>query len=142
MTESKAPGTSDAEQSDQDDQTAQQRDEETGQAEETSENELAAAGGGRAATNDAHSDEHEHGSPVRSAALTLVIGALGVVFGDIGTSPLYALQTVFSIDNGAVRPTEGDVYGVVSLMFWSITIVVSIKYVSVVMRADNQARAA
>jgi KUP system potassium uptake protein len=69
--------------------------------------------------------------------LRLVIGALGVVFGDIGTSPLYALQTVFSIDNGAVRPNQSDVYGVVSLMFWSVTIVVSIKYVSVVMRADN-----
>ena len=135
MTESKAPGTSAAEQSDQDDQAAQQRDEETGQNEETSENELAAAGGGSAASDDG---TPEHPSPARSAAITLVIGALGVVFGDIGTSPLYALQTVFSIDNGAVRPTEGDVYGVVSLMFWSITIVVSIKYVSVVMRADNQ----
>ncbi len=67
----------------------------------------------------------------------LVLAALGVVFGDIGTSPLYALHTVFSIDNGAVRPTPGDVYGVISLMFWSITLIVSIKYVSVIMRADN-----
>jgi KUP system potassium uptake protein len=77
------------------------------------------------------------GHAARKAGLGLVIGALGVVFGDIGTSPLYALQTVFRIDNEAVRPTSGDVYGVVSLMFWSITIVVSIKYVSVIMRADN-----
>jgi len=69
---------------------------------------------------------------------SLIIGALGVVFGDIGTSPLYALQTVFTIDNGAVRPTSDDVYGVISLMFWSITIVVSVKYVSIVMRADNE----
>src|SRR3954453_1504653 len=75
--------------------------------------------------------------PARSVSPALVIAALGVVFGDIGTSPLYALRTVFTIDNGAVRPTPEDVYGVVSLMFWSITIVVSIKYVSVVMRADN-----
>jgi KUP system potassium uptake protein len=60
-----------------------------------------------------------------------------VVFGDIGTSPLYALQTVFSIDNGAVRPTTGDVYGVISLVFWSITVVVSIKYLLFVLRADN-----
>jgi KUP system potassium uptake protein len=67
----------------------------------------------------------------------LVLAALGVVFGDIGTSPLYALQTVFSIDDGAVRPTPGDVYGVISLMFWSITLIVSVKYVSVIMRADN-----
>ena len=71
------------------------------------------------------------------AARGLVLAALGVVFGDIGTSPLYALQTVFSIDNGAVRPTPGDVYGVISLMFWSITLIVSVKYVSVIMRADN-----
>ncbi|SDX85137.1 KUP system potassium uptake protein [Modestobacter sp. DSM 44400] len=68
---------------------------------------------------------------------SLVLAALGIVFGDIGTSPLYALQTVFSIDDGAVRPTEGDVYGVISMMFWSITLIVSIKYVSVLMRADN-----
>ena len=82
-------------------------------------------------------EEPASGHAERSAGPGLVIAALGVVFGDIGTSPLYALQTVFRIDDGAVRPTVGDVYGVVSLMFWSITIVVSIKYVSVVMRADN-----
>jgi len=67
----------------------------------------------------------------------LVLAALGIVFGDISTSPLYALQTVFSIDDGAVGPTPGDVYGVISLMFWSVTLIVSIKYVAVVMRADN-----
>jgi KUP system potassium uptake protein len=69
------------------------------------------------------------------AALTL--GALGVVFGDIGTSPLYALQTVFTADNHAVHTTSGDVYGVISLVFWSITMVVSVKYVTFIMRADN-----
>jgi len=67
----------------------------------------------------------------------LALAALGVVFGDIGTSPLYALRTVFTIDGGAVKANEGDVYGVISMMFWSITIVVSIKYVLVLMRADN-----
>jgi KUP system potassium uptake protein len=78
------------------------------------------------------------GSPRHHAGgIGLVLAALGVVFGDIGTSPLYALQTVFSIDHGAVKATEGDVYGVVSLMFWSITLIVSIKYVTVLMRADN-----
>ena len=60
-----------------------------------------------------------------------------MVFGDIGTSPLYALQTVFSIDHGAVQPTVADVYGVISLMFWSVTLIVTVKYVSVLMRADN-----
>ena len=79
---------------------------------------------------------HTHGP--RKATLPLVLAALGVVFGDIGTSPLYALQTVFTIDDGAVRPTSDDVYGVVSLMFWSVTIVVSVKYVSIVMKADNE----
>jgi hypothetical protein len=65
------------------------------------------------------------------AALT--VGALGVVFGDIGTSPLYALQTVFTTDH-AVRATPGDVYGVISLVFWSITMIVSVKYVTFIMR--------
>src|SRR3954468_3982956 len=69
------------------------------------------------------------------AALTL--GALGIVFGDIGTSPLYALQTVFAADNHAVKPTEGDVFGVISLVFWSITLIVSIEFVVFIMRADN-----
>jgi KUP system potassium uptake protein len=74
----------------------------------------------------------------RTTGITvLALGALGVVFGDIGTSPLYALRTVFTIDNGAVQANRGDVYGVISMMFWSITIVVSIKYVLILMRADN-----
>jgi KUP system potassium uptake protein len=67
------------------------------------------------------------------AALTL--GALGVVFGDIGTSPLYAMQTIFGTEG--LRATETHVYGIISLVFWSTTIIVSIKYVTFVMRADN-----
>ncbi len=67
----------------------------------------------------------------------LAVGALGVVFGDIGTSPLYALQTVFAIDHHAVKATPSDVYGVISLVFWSITVVVSVKYVAFILRADN-----
>ena len=65
------------------------------------------------------------------------VTALGVVFGDIGTSPLYALKTVFLLDGGVVRPVPADVYGVVSLIFWSITVIVSIKYLGILMRADN-----
>ena len=83
-------------------------------------------------------DQPEPAGRGRGAAAALVLGALGVVFGDIGTSPLYAIQTVFALDDGAVRPTPGDVYGVISLVFWSVTLVVSLKYVSVVMRADNE----
>jgi KUP system potassium uptake protein len=67
----------------------------------------------------------------------VALGALGVVFGDIGTSPLYAVETVFTIDDNAVSPSPADVYGVVSLIFWSITLVVSVKYVWLVLRADN-----
>ena len=69
-----------------------------------------------------------------AGALLLSLGALGVVFGDIGTSPLYAIKAVFA---NAVRPTEQGVYGVVSLVFWAITIIVSLKYVTLIMRADN-----
>jgi KUP system potassium uptake protein len=73
----------------------------------------------------------------KSALAVLALGAIGVVFGDIGTSPLYAMQTVFSIDHGEVHPTSTAVYGVVSLVFWVITLIVSIKYVLFIMRADN-----
>jgi KUP system potassium uptake protein len=66
------------------------------------------------------------------------VGALGVVFGDIGTSPLYALQAVFTFDNHAVHASRANVYGVISLVFWSITLIVSGKYVSFIMRADDK----
>jgi KUP system potassium uptake protein len=72
-----------------------------------------------------------------SGMATLTVGALGVVFGDIGTSPLYALQAVFNIDGKAVHVTPEDVYGVISLVIWSITMIVSVKYVTFIMRADN-----
>jgi KUP system potassium uptake protein len=88
---------------------------------------------------DPESSAHPTGAHVaRSGQLALMLGALGVVYGDIGTSPLYALQTVFSIDHGAVRPTSGDVYGVISMVFWSVTLVVSVKYVVFILRADNE----
>ena len=59
----------------------------------------------------------------------LVLGSIGVVFGDIGTSPLYALQTVFSVHRGAVAPTEQDVLGVVSMVLWCLMLIVSLTYV-------------
>jgi KUP system potassium uptake protein len=73
--------------------------------------------------------------PAAMAALGL--GALGVVYGDIGTSPLYALRTVFTVDNHAVHPDRASVYGVISLVFWAITVIVSVKMVLLIMRADN-----
>jgi KUP system potassium uptake protein len=79
----------------------------------------------------------QHPAALGGGSAGLALGALGVVFGDIGTSPLYAMQTVFSIDGNAVSPTPADVYGVVSLIFWSVTVIVSIKYVTFMLRADN-----
>ena len=67
----------------------------------------------------------------------LGLAALGVVFGDIGTSPLYALQTVFSAEHNAVEPSREDVFGVISMVFWSITIIVSYGYAFLILRADN-----
>ena len=78
-----------------------------------------------------------HPAVHRGSLIGLALGAIGVVFGDIGTSPLYAMQTVFAIDNGAVKPTPDDVYGVISLVFWSLTLIVSVKYVVFILRADN-----
>ncbi len=77
------------------------------------------------------------GSARRSAPPALVLAALGVVFGDIGTSPLYALQAVFSIDHAAVEPTRDNVFGIISMIFWTVLVIVGLKYVALVMRADN-----
>jgi KUP system potassium uptake protein len=67
-----------------------------------------------------------------------MLGALGVVFGDIGTSPLYTVQTVFDPgDPHPVAVSETTVFGIVSLIFWSVTLVVTVTYVLLVMRADN-----
>ncbi|WP_262491081.1 potassium transporter Kup [Mycobacterium simiae] len=68
----------------------------------------------------------------------MVVGALGVVFGDIGTSPIYTVQTVFSPRDPHPVPINADnVYGVVSVIFWSVMVIVTLTYVTLVMRADN-----
>ena len=72
-------------------------------------------------------------TPGALAALTL--GAIGVVYGDIGTSPLYALKEVFA--QGRVPLTPDNVLGILSLVFWSLTVIVSLKYVVLILRADN-----
>mgnify|MGYP003676960771 CR=1 FL=1 len=76
-----------------------------------------------------------HGSG-NSLKLALSLGALGVVFGDIGTSPLYALRE--SIEHLPVDERAQGVFGVLALIFWSLVLVVSVKYATVVMRADNK----
>src|SRR6516225_1324201 len=79
-----------------------------------------------------------HPPPVATLGLgALTVGALGVVFGDIGTSPLYSLQTVFAADHNRIPVTRNAVYGVISMIVWTLLIVVSVKYVALVMRADN-----
>ena len=72
----------------------------------------------------------------RHGPVVLAFGALGVVFGDIGTSPLYSMKQAFSQEHG-LAPDPGTVYGVLSLVFWTITLIVTVKYVTFVMRADN-----
>lgn len=67
----------------------------------------------------------------------LALAALGVVYGDIGTSPLYALKECFSLEHG-VAPTRENVMGVLSLVFWAMNFVVSFKYITFVLRADNR----
>ncbi len=74
--------------------------------------------------------------PAASKRAGLTLAALGVVFGDIGTSPLYTVQTCFS-DFTGVKPTPDNVLGMLSLITWALIIVVTLKYVVVVMRADN-----
>ena len=79
------------------------------------------------------STAHAPKTPAALAALTL--GALGVVYGDIGTSPLYAVKEVFHA--GHVATSADNILGVLSLIFWTMTIIVSVKYVLLILRADN-----
>ncbi len=76
-----------------------------------------------------------HAPRERSALAALTLGALGVVYGDIGTSPLYALREVFH--SAHLQVTRDNILGVLSLLFWTMTLVVSFKYVLLILRADN-----
>ena len=71
----------------------------------------------------------------KSSLAALTLGAIGVVYGDIGTSVLYAIKEIFG--SGHVPFTHENVYGVLSIVFWTLTVIVSIKYVTLVLRADN-----
>ena len=77
---------------------------------------------------------HEHS---RKATAPIVIAAIGVVFGDIGTSPLYALKEIFN-GHHPIPVTPDNIFGILSMVFWSIMALVTVKYVSVIMRADNR----
>jgi len=82
---------------------------------------------------------HETESPrraIKNQTLVLALGALGVVYGDIGTSPLYAIRECFH-GHHAIALTQGNIFGVMSLVFWSLTVVVGVKYVIFILLADN-----
>ena len=75
-------------------------------------------------------------SASKSSLPSLVLAAIGVVYGDIGTSVLYAMKEVFA--SGHLTLTTDNIYGILSLIFWTLTIIVSLKYVVLVLRADNE----
>ena len=81
---------------------------------------------------------HDHGHHSKAGTAMLALGALGVVYGDIGTSPLYALREAFTDESHEMMVDKINVYGVASLAFWSLIIIISIKYLAFVMRADNK----
>jgi KUP system potassium uptake protein len=90
----------------------------------------------------AHGSEHHaetgHGHGHKKASLaTLAVGAIGVVFGDIGTSPIYAFRETFA-GHHPINPDPVHIHGVLSLVFWSMMIVVTFKYAMTIMRADNK----
>ena len=83
-----------------------------------------------------HQTPHSPPAPHGRHLLLLALGALGVVYGDIGTSPLYAFRESFHASHGiAIAPA--NILGVLSLIFWSLIVIISIKYLVFVMRADN-----
>lgn len=77
--------------------------------------------------------EHHH----KSSFAALAIGAIGVVYGDVGTSPLYTMKEIFNAAHG-LKPDPGNVFGAISLIFWALVMVICLKYVVFVMRADNR----
>ncbi|HEU4499397.1 MAG TPA: potassium transporter Kup [Sphingomicrobium sp.] len=92
-----------------------------------------AAGTEETATGDqVQGHGHAHGSLAK-----MMVGAVGIVFGDIGTSPIYAFRETFA-GHHTLRPDALHIYGVLSLIFWSMLIIVALKYVTIIMRADNK----
>lgn len=80
--------------------------------------------------------QHNDNAPISGRQLAaLTLGAIGIVYGDIGTSPLYAFKEVFA--HGHLALTPENIYGILSLMFWTLTVIVTLKYVTLILRADN-----
>ena len=80
----------------------------------------------------------DNNSPHKTALHTMALAALGVVFGDIGTSPLYTMKEVFSAGHHPLALNPSNVYGILSLITWALILIVSVKYVMFIMRADNR----
>ncbi len=97
---------------------------------------MASAEAGRRAQAGAH--PAPHAEPRQQSLSILVLGALGVVFGDIGTSPIYAFREALHASSGGGTATRADVLGVLSLIVWALTVIVTVKYVVFVLRADNR----
>ena len=90
-------------------------------------------GGAEAGTPQDQPHGHGHGGPLYK----LAVAAIGIVYGDIGTSPIYAFRETFA-GHHTLRPDQLHIWGVLSLIFWSMMIIVTLKYVTIVMRADNK----
>ena len=83
------------------------------------------------------SDSEEVGHQSHGPLSKLMIAAIGIVYGDIGTSPIYAFRETFA-GHHPITPDQLHIYGVLSLIFWSMMTVVTLKYVTVILRADNK----
>ncbi|CAN5353159.1 potassium transporter Kup [soil metagenome] len=92
---------------------------------------------GSQAPDQGQEDGSTHGPAHGKATLKLAVGAIGIVFGDIGTSPLYAFRETFAGHHKLTLDPD-HILGVISLMFWSMMLVVTLKYVTIIMRADNK----
>ena len=80
----------------------------------------------------------DHGGPGGHSTALLALGAIGIVYGDIGTSPIYALRETVRAAAGSRPPSEADIIGALSIIVWALTIVVTLKYALIVLRADNK----
>ena len=90
-------------------------------------------------TNQSHNHEpHGEHSHTKAGTAALALGALGVVYGDIGTSPLYSFKEAFTEKSHTMTVDTINVYGICSLAFWALIIIISVKYLLLVMRADNK----
>src|SRR5512139_1666776 len=84
-----------------------------------------------------HDGSTSHTAKHGTGLVVLGLAALGVVYGDIGTSPLYAIKECFGGEHG-LHPSHANVLGILSLVFWSLLIVIVVKYLTFIMRADNR----